>query len=174
MQNSFLKIHRFEQLYKENYARLYYYAFRFITDEEVCKDMVNDVFEKAWQNFESLRPETAAAYLYAQTRNRCIDYWRHRQVEEQYSDFYRIVTEEDTDIAPDEMEERMQRIEAIIEQLTDPTKTILKECYFNNKKYQEVAEKFGISIHGVKKHIMKALRLLREEFGVRRVPGNDF
>lgn len=174
MQNSVLKIHRFEQLYKENYARLYYYAFRFITDEEVCKDMVNDVFEKAWQNFESLRPETAAAYLYAQTRNRCIDYWRHRQVEEQYADFYRIVTEEDTDIAPDEMEERMQRIEAIIEQLTDPTKTILKECYFNNKKYQEVAEKFGISIHGVKKHIMKALRLLREEFGVRRVPGKDF
>ena len=39
MQKSFFKIHRFEQLYKENYARLYYYAFRFITDEEVCKDI---------------------------------------------------------------------------------------------------------------------------------------
>ena len=37
----------FEQLYKKNYAPLYYYAFRFITDEEVCKDIVNDVFEKA-------------------------------------------------------------------------------------------------------------------------------
>ena len=54
----------FEQLYKENYARLYYYAFRFITDEEVCKDIVNDVFEKAWQHFGELKPETASAYLY--------------------------------------------------------------------------------------------------------------
>lgn len=173
MQKSFFKIHCFEQLYKENYARLYYYAFRFITDEEVCKDIVNDVFEKAWQNFEDLKPETATAYLYVQTRNRCIDYLRHRQVEEQYADFYRIVTEEDTDAFPDEMEERVQRIEKIIEQLTDPTKTILKECYFDNKKYQEVADKFGISISGVKKHIMKAFRLLREEFGIRKVPGKN-
>ena len=107
-----------------------------------------------------MKPETATAYLYVQTRNRCIDYLRHRQVEEQYADFYRIVTEEDTDTFPDEMEERVQRIEKIIEQLTDPTKTILKECYFDNRKYQEVADKFGISISGVKKHIMKALRLL--------------
>ena len=28
MQKSFSKTSRFEQLYKENYARLYYYAFR--------------------------------------------------------------------------------------------------------------------------------------------------
>ena len=88
-------------------------------------------------------------------------------------DFYRIVTEEDADIAPDEMEERVQHIEKFIEQLTDPTKTILKECYFDNKKYQEVAEEFGISINGIKKHIMKALRLLREEFGSKKVPGKD-
>ena len=158
MQKSFSKTSRFEQLYKENYARLYYYAFRFITDEEVCKDIVNDVFEKAWLHFEDLKPDTATAYLYVQTRNRCIDHLRHRQDEEQYADFYRIVTEEDADIAPDEMEERVQRIEKCIEQLKDPTKTILKECYFDNKKYQEVAEEIGITIHGIKKHIMKAKR----------------
>ncbi len=55
MQKSFSKTDCFEQLYKENYTRLYYYAFRFVTDEEVCKDIVNDVFEKAWQHFEDLR-----------------------------------------------------------------------------------------------------------------------
>ena len=38
----------FEQLYKANYARLYYYAFQFISDAETCKDIVNDVFEKTW------------------------------------------------------------------------------------------------------------------------------
>ena len=164
----------FEQLYKKNYAPLYYYAFRFITDEEMCKDIVNDVFEKAWQNFGKMNPETASAYLYAQVRNRCIDHLRHQQVEEQYADFYRSITEEDMDTSPDEREERLQRIEAFIEQLKDPTKTILKECYYENKKYQEVAEDFGISTNGVKKHIMKALKMLREEFGIRKtVPENE-
>ena len=165
--------YRFEQLYKKNYTSLYYYAFRFITDENACKDIVNDVFEKAWQNFEKMNPETASAYLYAQVRNRCIDRLRHQQVEEQYADFYRAITEKDVDTSPDEREERLQRIEAFIEQLKDPTKTILKECYYENKKYQEVAEDFGISTNGVKKHIMKALKMLREEFGIRKtVPEN--
>ena len=164
----------FEQLYKENYARLYYYAFRFITDGETCKDIVNDVFEKAWQNFGKLNSETASAYLYAQVKNRCIDYLRHQEVEEQYADFYRAITEEDMDTSPDEREERIRRIESFIEQLKDPTKTILKECYYENKKYQEVAENFGISTSGVKKHIMKALKMLREEFSIRKkVPENE-
>ena len=164
----------FEQLYKKNYAPLYYYAFRFITDEEVCKDIVNDVFEKAWQNFGKMNSETASAYLYAQVRSRCIDHLRHQQVEEQYANFYRAITEKDVDTSPDEREERLQRIEAFIEQLKDPTKTILKECYYENKKYQEVAENFGISISGVKKHIMKALKMLREEFNIRKtVPENE-
>ena len=65
----------------------------------------------------------------------------------------------------------------VIEELTDPTKTILKECYYENKKYQEVADEFGISTNGVTKHIMKALRLIREEFGIkkksREVPENE-
>ena len=78
------------------------------------------------------------------------------------------------DTSPEEREERLQRIEAFIEQLKDPTKTILKECYYENKKYQEVAEDFGISTSGVKKHIMKALKMLREEFGIRKtVPENE-
>lgn len=158
----------FEQLYKTHYAPLYYYAFRFITDGETCKDIVNDVFEKAWQNFGKLNPETAGAYLYAQVRNRCIDHLRHQQVEEQYADFYRAITEEDMETSPDEREERIRRMEALVEQLKDPTRTILKECYYGNKKYREVAEDFGISTNGVKKHIMKALKMLREEFGVRK------
>lgn len=155
-------------MYKENYIRLFYYAFRFLTDEEACKDVVNDVFEKAWQQFDELKTETASAYLYAQVRSRCIDRLRHQQVEEQYAELYRALSEDVFEIRADEREERLARIERTIAGLTDPTKTILKECYYENKKYQEVADEFGISVSGVKKHIMKALRLLREEFGIKK------
>ena len=155
-------------MYKENYIRLFYYAFRFLTDEEACKDVVNDVFEKAWQQFDELKTETASAYLYAQVRSRCIDRLRHQQVEEQYAELYRALSEDVFEIRADEREERLARIEKTIASLTDPTKTILKECYYENKKYQEVADEFGISVSGVKKHIMKALKLLREEFGIKK------
>ena len=167
----------FEQLYKANYARLYYYAFQFISDAETCKDIVNDVFEKTWNLYDSLQQETITAYLYANVRIKCIVHLRHSLVKEQYADFYKAVTQEEADNDFSEREERIARIEKVIEELTDPTKTILKECYYENKKYQEVADEFGISTNGVKKHIMKALRLIREEFGIkkksREVPENE-
>lgn len=159
---------RFEQLYKDNYARLYYYAFQFISDAEICKDIVNDVFEKAWNQFETLQQGTITAYLYTNVRNKCIDCLRHSQVKEQYADFYRAVTQEEADNGFSEREERIARIEKVIEKLTDPTKTILKKCYYENKKYQEVADEFGMSTNGIKKHIMKALKLIREEFGIKK------
>ena len=50
------------------------------------------------------------------------------------------------------------------------TRYVLEECYFHRKKYAEVAENIGISINAVKKHIMKALNLLREEFRLKTGP----
>ena len=58
-------------------------------------------------------------------------------------------------------EERMTRIERIIAELGEPTKGIFTRCYFQNKKYDEVAQEYHISSSGVKKHIMKVLRLWR-------------
>lgn len=36
------------------------------------------------------------------------------------------------------------------------------------KKYDEVAEMMGITRDGVKKHIMKGLKLMREAFDIKR------
>lgn len=104
-----MKTDHFEQLYRGNYARLYYYAFRFVADEEACRDIVNDVFEQAWKDREQLQEATAVACLYTRTRNRCIDYLRHRQVEQQYADFLRTLTSEDPSIPPGEREELAHR-----------------------------------------------------------------
>lgn len=108
-----MKTDHFEQLYWGNYARLYYYAFRFVADEEACRDIVNDVFEQAWKDREQLQEATAVACLYTRTRNRCIDYLRHRQVEQQYATFLRTLTSEDPSIPPGEREERVRPWSAV-------------------------------------------------------------
>lgn len=74
----------FEIIYKTYYSRLYYYTFQFITDEENSKDIVNDVFEKIWIQRHELKLETLSSYLYTLVRNRCLDYLRHKKVEQQY------------------------------------------------------------------------------------------
>lgn len=45
----------FGELYKSNYARLFYCAFDIVNDEEWAKDIVSDVFSRAWMDYERLR-----------------------------------------------------------------------------------------------------------------------
>ena len=86
-----------------------------------------------------------------------------------------MLSEEDAGL--DEENEKIERIYKVLDNLTPQTRHIMEECYFNRKKYAEVAEMLNISPSAVKKHVMKALRLLREEFhinnGSEGVPENE-
>ena len=42
------------------------------------------------------------------------------------------------------------------------SKEILEACYIQGKKYKEVAEEMKISISTVKKHMVRALKILRD------------
>ena len=64
----------------------------------------------------------------------------------------------------DEEEERIRQIQKVIDRMPEKTKYVLDQCYMEGKRYMEVASDIGISRDGVRKHIVKALRLLREAF----------
>ncbi len=75
----------FECLFRENYTRLFYHAFSFLNDEEEAKDVVNDVFERVWMNFEKLEfSSSLVPLLYTLVRNRCVSLIRHKKVKERF------------------------------------------------------------------------------------------
>ena len=61
-----------------------------------------------------------------------------------------------------EQKEIKQRIYEVLNVLKPPTKEILEACYIQGKKYKEVAEEMKINIATVKKHMVKALKILRD------------
>ena len=63
-----------------------------------------------------------------------------------------------------EQDERMMKIQKVLDGMTPHTRHILEECYLHEKKYKEVAAELNISISAVRKHIVKALKAIREEF----------
>lgn len=60
-------------------------------------------------------------------------------------------------------DERLQDIMKVIDTLKPKTRLVLQECYINHKTYKDVAEELEISTSGVKKHIVAALKTIREE-----------
>lgn len=154
----------FDYLFNEFYPQLYYYAFHIINDMETSKDIASDAFEYIWANYAKIDKATAKSYLYIHVRNKCIDHLRHQDVHEQYTQLYTTLTDTHAENEYKEMDERMMRVQSVMSKLTAHTRHILEECYIRRKKYQEVADDLNISVSAVRKHIVKALSVLRSEF----------
>jgi RNA polymerase sigma-70 factor (family 1) len=161
-----LKEEEFNCTYTKYYTQLFYYAYGFVEDDEACRDILADVFERAWNNWEHVKSQTINSYLFSCVRNACIDNLRHDQAAQQYADYIKKGTDEEDDLSYEEREERLNAVKKAIEELPPKTRFVLEECYFNNKKYREVADTLQISSNAIKKHIMKAFSILREKLSV--------
>lgn len=158
------KEEEFEALFIANHSRLYYYALSYINDGEICKDIISDVFETVWTDYDNIKKETFSSYLYTCTRNRCVDYLRHQSIQKQYTDFLIANAHYESISTAQEYDERLERIHKAIEVMPPQRQLVLRECYFKKKSYKEVAACLGITTDGVKRHITIALKSLRELF----------
>lgn len=153
---------RFHALFTEMYPKLVRYATSLLTDVDEAKDVVSDVFERAWQRYDTLDGETDNAWLYTTVRNACLNRLKHLQVEREHIEAVVEATRADMAEGYRQHEALLRRAEEIAHSLPEPTRSILRMCYWDKLTYRQVAEHFGISPDTVKKHIGKALHTLRE------------
>lgn len=154
----------FEELFKENYSRLFYYALDYVEDEEAAKDIVSEVFSDIWENYAQLRGISIRSYMARAVKNRSINYLRHQTVDQNYrASVIRTKTEAFED-SLDAQEEKLQLIEKVMESFTPQTRTVFENCYLNGKKYKELADELNISVSAVNKHMTKALAAFRAAF----------
>lgn len=154
----------FNHIYRSSYRALFVFAKRYLEEDEDCHDLVNDTFEQFWTHFDDIRTSTALPYLYTLLRRKCIDFLRKKKTEQKYLDFT-MASSERYDSADHirELEERERKIKQVLDSLPSPTKRIFTLCFVERKKYTEAAEILEISVSTVKKHIVRALKLIREQ-----------
>ncbi len=153
---------RFHTLFVEMYPKLVRYAAALMTDTDEARDIVSDVFERAWQRHATLDDESGHSWLYAAVRNACLNRLKHLQVEREHLEAVIEATRADMADNYRQHEVLLRRAEEIAHSLPEPTRSILRMCYWDKQTYRQVAEHLGISPDTVKKHISKALRTLRE------------
>ena len=156
------KEERFRQIFLTMHPKLIRYATTLMSDADEAKDIVSEVFGRAWEDFPSLEEEVSA-WLYTATRNACINRLKHLRIEKEHIEAIILATQADVDNGYWEHEALLQKAEAIARNLPEPTCTVLRICYWEKKTYREAAEQLSISPDTVKKHISKALQMLREE-----------
>lgn len=158
-----IKEKQFKALFEKYYTKLYYSSLAIVRDEDDARDIVNDVFAHIWEKHDSFEDTVNSMYLYTSIRHRSLDHLKKKKVRDNYANNY-MKNNDEGFLYDDEEEERIRQIQKVIDRMPEKTKYVLDQCYMEGKRYMEVASDIGISRDGVRKHIVKALRLLREAF----------
>lgn len=155
-----LKEKQFKILFEKYYTKLYYSSLAIVRDEDDARDIVNDVFAHIWEKHDSFEDTVNSMYLYTSIRHRSLDLLKKKKVREKY--LQACINAKENSFRIDDLDDdRLRAIKTVIDTMPQKTKYVLDQCYMEEKKYMEVADDLGITRDGVRKHIVKALKILR-------------
>lgn len=155
----------FAEIYSKHYNELCIYAQRFLKDNDESEEIVQEIIFKLWEQREQLETvKSLRSYLYRSVHNRCINYIKHLQHKNKYSDkawieMKKIELEAAEEYNNKELEEKMN---IAIDGLPQRCKEVFQLSRFEGKKNKEISEHLGISVKAVEANITRALTTLRE------------
>ncbi len=157
----------FEELYKSYPARILKRLIRLVKDEEIAKEMLQDIFLKVWEKREHLDPEKSfRSYLFRIAENLVTDFFRkaahdRKMLEHliQVSTELYNTTEETLNLV-----ESNAALKEAIDALPEQRRKIFILCKIEGKSYDEVALMLGVSKGTINDHMVKAMRSVRKHF----------
>lgn len=148
----------FDWIFRHYHGPLTYYAFEFVGDRAIAKDMVQDCFVKLWQHRRRCAHiNDIRAYLYTSVRHCCIDWLKSRKKEiplpapESY----------ETDSAYLESEV-LARVQQAIELLPQRMKQVVTMYYLEDKSLEEIGLVIGIDPETARSHRYRGIQFIKK------------
>jgi RNA polymerase sigma-70 factor (ECF subfamily) len=155
------------------FPRLNDFAARIISDPETSQDITQDVFVKIWEKKNQIEARNIEPFLYKLIRNNCIDYIKKvKFIDNKKQEWGNQIKFEELyhiDFVRDEPymlihNELRSEIEATIKNLPERCREVFMLSRIDGLKNREIAEKLGINIKNVERHISRAIRTFQEKF----------
>jgi RNA polymerase sigma-70 factor (ECF subfamily) len=153
--------YQLEKLFDDYYTAVLLYCISIVKDKHDAEDIVQQAFISLWRKTDSIDFHTSArAYLYRSVYNASLDWIKHQKVRKRYENevknypIVHAVNNEERDLSG--------KIVAAIDDLPDQCRRIFKMNRYDQLRYKDIAETLQISEKTVEKHMVKALRILRE------------
>ncbi|PAL20950.1 RNA polymerase sigma factor [Acetobacter syzygii] len=143
---------------------LFHLMYRIIKNREAAEDAVQALFEK----IQHVEPEAVIlsphAYLYRLASNLAIDSARSRCRREDVQDSIHdlLWLEDDKPTAEQQLagKKRLAQVEAMIETMPEPMKTIFCLNRFHGLSQTEIARRSGKSVSLINRYVQRALNML--------------
>jgi len=163
----------FDILFRKYYLRLFAFAQKFIQDEDLSKDIVQEVFITVWEKRATIKNIAIEAFLYKMVRNHCLNYIRNLKVFQnktvklenasKLEELYRIAIVKDEPYYLIEAELK-QEIENVLKKLPETCRTVFELSRTEGLMNKEIAERMNFSVKNVEKNISQALKAFNGYF----------
>ncbi len=157
-------------IYLDKAQSLLFFAAKFV-DRETAEDIVHDVFLKLWDIRHQLSLSgNLHSYLFQMVKNSCIDNLKHQAVKDKVGQQLQLELKmEEIDLYTADNytidNEKIERINRLMEQLPPKCKAIFTAAYLDGKGNKEIAAELNISVRTVDAQIYKALSFIRKNVG---------
>lgn len=158
------KVSAFKRLFDEFYRPLVSFAMKYTDNQVISEDLVQDLFVTLLERDISYSSYSGfKTFLYNTIRNGCMDYLRHRCVEQKYID-HLTGSEKKEDELDDKImkEELYQMLINAIDELPRRCREVL-ELHMKGLKNEDIAKELGLSILTVKTQKKRAIVYLRKK-----------
>ena len=112
---------------------------------------------------------TLTTYLFTLVKNRCLNFLRHKLIEEEYNIQmkeelgFKLYALESLDYSYHSETELQEVVKRALDALPERCREVFIKSRIEGLKYKEISEELGISINTVENQIVTALKKLRVE-----------
>lgn len=157
----------FTEIYNRYWEVMTDSAFQRLRSREDVEEVVQEVFVNLYIRREEISPKsTLEAYLKTALKFKLIDAYRAQKVH--FSHIENLVQEANSvpvaiDVQMD-VNELRKRVRSAADRLPEKCREVFIMSRYEQLSHQEIALKVGITVSTVKKHLYRAMEILREEF----------
>ncbi len=154
-------------LYSRYMHLIYGVCLKYLKNREDAKDAVMQIFDKLIVELRQHEIKQFKPWLYVITKNYCLMQLRSQKTTERRINNYKIEhitsVESTIELHPIDKEdaENDLHLKECIENLSDEQKKCIRQFYFENKCYREIAESLKIDEKNVKSHLQNGKRNLK-------------
>ena len=157
----------FSELYTISCQKVYNYALRYLKDEHLAQDAVQETYITAFKNMQGINdPSLFIAWLNQINFHTCYDMCK--KLNSQYgvvdSDQLELTRDDNIEHNPEDVYERndeVRKLRETIDRLPFLEKQVIVLRYYNDMKLEEIAKALSISRSTVKRYLQSAKEKLK-------------
>lgn len=157
-------IYHIEEVFTSSYSALCFFIFRYVQDDEVARDIVQEIFVRLMEKKPSFESELHLKnFLYRTAKNDALNYLRQKLSREHYLEYLRQEGEEEEFECRMIESEIFSTLRKAVGLLPQECRKVFELCYFEGKDNETAAKTLKISIETVKAQKKRGKKILRKK-----------